>query len=75
MPLHERREGSGDGDVTEVRARMTLNAQRQSARWAQGEGTIHGCRGHAIEAEVRLYDTLFTLEIDDLPDGPTSPPA
>jgi glutaminyl-tRNA synthetase len=60
------------GEVTQVRA--TYDPETRSGNAPDGrkvKATIHWVSApHAVEAEVRLYDTLFTLENpDDLPDG------
>ena len=63
---------AASGEVSEVRA--TYDPETRSGNAPDGrkvKATIHWVSArHAVEAEVRLYDTLFTLEDpDDLPDG------
>jgi glutaminyl-tRNA synthetase len=60
------------GEVVEVRA--TYDPETTSGNAPDGrkvKATIHWVSApHAIEAEVRLYDTLFTAENpDDIPEG------
>jgi glutaminyl-tRNA synthetase len=60
------------GEVLEVRA--TYDPETRSGNAPDGrkvKATIHWVSGaHAIDAEVRLYDTLFTQEDpEDVPDG------
>ncbi len=60
------------GEVTEVRA--TYDPETRSGNAPDGrkvKATIHWVSArHAIEAEVRLYETLFTTENpDDVPEG------
>ncbi len=45
---------------------------RRSSRWTQDQGdTFHWVSAsHAVKAEVRLYDHLFTLrDMDDMEEG------
>ena len=63
---------SSAGEVTEVRA--TYDPETKSGNAPDGrkvKATIHWVSAaHAIEAEVRLYDTLFTQEDpEDVPEG------
>ncbi len=61
-----------DGRVVEVRA--TYDPETRSGNAPDGrkvKATIHWVSAaHAVDAEVRLYDTLFTSEVpDDVPEG------
>ena len=60
--LHRRGEGPASGEVVEVRARYdpaTRGGDTPDGR--KVKATIHWVSAaHAVEAEVRLYDTLFT---------------
>ena len=62
--LHGR--GQGSGDRRGHRAALHLrsgDARRRCARRPQGEGDAAlGSAAHAVDAEVRLYDRLFTSE-------------
>ena len=62
----------GDGNVTEIRA--TYDPESSGGSSPDGrkvKGTIHWVSArHAVDAEVRLYDALFTTpEPDDAPEG------
>ncbi|MDR1865015.1 MAG: glutamine--tRNA ligase/YqeY domain fusion protein [Bacteroidales bacterium] len=61
-----------DGEVTELHCTCDLASRGgQSPDGRKVKGTIHWVSAqHAIPAEVRLYDRLFTVENpDDVPDG------
>jgi glutaminyl-tRNA synthetase len=61
------------GNVTEVHC--TYDPETRGGQSADGrrvQGTIHWvCAQHALSAEVRLYDRLFTKENPDDPQDPT----
>jgi glutaminyl-tRNA synthetase len=51
------------GEVTAVRCTADLASRGGNARGRKVKATIHWVSaGHAVEAEVRLYDRLFTVE-------------
>lgn len=60
-----------NGNVTELRCTYDPETRSGSGNSRQVKGTIHWVSAnHAVKAEVRLYDRLFTAKfMDDLPDG------
>jgi glutaminyl-tRNA synthetase len=61
----------GAGRVVEVRAAYDPDSRGGQARGRTVKGTIHWVSAaHAVDAEIRLYDTLFTVprpdEVEDL---------
>jgi len=61
------------GNVTEVRVKYDPNSRGGDSKGRKVKGTIHWVSAqHALDAEVRLYDTLFTVpkpdEADDFKD-------
>ncbi|HXG05288.1 MAG TPA: glutamine--tRNA ligase/YqeY domain fusion protein [Candidatus Binatia bacterium] len=55
-----------DGRVVEVRATYDPDSRGGQARGRTVKGTIHWVSAaHAVDAEVRLYDTLFTVPRPD----------
>jgi glutaminyl-tRNA synthetase len=64
----------GTGQVVEVRAMLDPDSRGGDARGRRVKGTIHWVSApHAIDAEVRLYDTLFsTPRPDDAEDFKTA---
>ena len=59
------------GEVTTVRVTHDPDSQGGDAKGRGVSGTIHWVSSrHALEAEVRLYDRLFTVpDPDDVPEG------
>ena len=59
------------GDVTVVRVTHDPESQGGDAKGRGVSGTIHWVSArHALKAEVRLYDRLFTIpDPDDVPEG------
>ncbi len=54
------------GEVTEIRAVLDPDSRGGDARGRKVRGTIHWVSAaHAIDAEVRLYDTLFSVPKPD----------
>jgi glutaminyl-tRNA synthetase len=61
------------GHVTEVRATYDPATRGGDAPGRKIKGTIHWVSAaHAVDAEVRLYDALFTMPKPDDVDDPTS---
>ena len=61
------------GHVTEVRATYDPATRGGDAPGRKIRGTIHWVSAaHAVDAEVRVYDTLFTLPKPDEVDDPTT---
>jgi glutaminyl-tRNA synthetase len=59
-------ERDASGNVVEVRCEYDPRSRGGDARGRKVKGTIHWVSaGHAIGAEVRLYDTLFTVPKPD----------
>jgi glutaminyl-tRNA synthetase len=59
------------GEITEVRAVLDPDSRGGDARGRKVRGTIHWVSAaHAIDAEVRLYDTLFSVPKPDEADDP-----
>jgi glutaminyl-tRNA synthetase len=59
------------GEITEVRAVLDPDSRGGDARGRKVRGTIHWVSAaHAIDAEVRLYDTLFSVPKPDEEDDP-----
>ena len=61
------------GNVTEVRVKYDPNSRGGDSKGRKVKGTIHWVSAHhTLDAEVRLYDTLFTVpkpdEADDFKD-------
>ena len=58
------------GEVTEVRATYDADTRGGEAKGRKIKSTIHWVSApHAVDAEVRLYDTLFTVpKPDEAPD-------
>jgi len=58
----------GDGNVTELRCTVDLDSKSGGATAGRKvKGTIHWVSvAHAIDAEVRLYDRLFSVPEPDL---------
>jgi glutaminyl-tRNA synthetase len=55
-----------DGRVVEVRATYDPDSRGGQARGRTVKGTIHWVSAaHAVDAEIRLYDTLFTVPRPD----------
>jgi glutaminyl-tRNA synthetase len=55
-----------DGSIAEVRCTYDPDSRGGDARGRKVKGTIHWVSAaHAVEAEVRLYDTLFTVPRPD----------
>ncbi|OLC62349.1 MAG: glutamine--tRNA ligase [Candidatus Rokuibacteriota bacterium] len=54
------------GNVTEVRVKYDPNSRGGDSKGRKVKGTIHWVSAqHALDAEVRLYDTLFTVPKPD----------
>jgi glutaminyl-tRNA synthetase len=54
------------GNVTEVRVRYDPSSRGGDSKGRKVKGTIHWVSAaHALDAEVRLYDTLFTVPKPD----------
>jgi glutaminyl-tRNA synthetase len=61
------------GQVTEVRCTYDPDSRGGDSKGRKVKGTIHWVSAaHAVEAEVRLYDTLFTVTKPDDADDYTS---
>src|SRR5262245_24870530 len=59
------------GEITEVRATLDPDSRGGDARGRRVRGTIHWVSAaHAVDAEVRLYDTLFSVPKPDEADDP-----
>jgi glutaminyl-tRNA synthetase len=60
-----------DGTVVELRCSYDPDTRSGTAVGRKGLGTIHWVSApHALDAEVRLYDRLFSVpDPEDLPDG------
>jgi glutaminyl-tRNA synthetase len=66
-------ERDGAGNVTEVRCTYDPATRGGDAAGRKIKGTIHWVSAqHAIDAEVRLYDTLFSVPKPDDEDDPTT---
>src|SRR5256884_2105575 len=59
-------ERAAAGNVTEVRVKYDPNSRGGDSKGRKVKGTIHWVSAqHALDAEVRLYDTLFTVPKPD----------
>jgi len=61
----------GDGNIIEIRCTYDPETKSGMSRTKKVKGTLHWVSAeHAQEAEVRLYDRLFSVENpDDVPEG------